>query len=444
MDRARSAATRYGLRTRAPSCRCSGPSSAGTRSSSCSPATLDDPRAHGFVIHGAAGVGKTRLADQCLAHGRRAGPERGPGDSDGGLPADPPRGARPPAAAGHRRRALRSRAVMSRGAAGVARAGERTVPSSSSSTTSSSSTPPRRRSSASSSTPIWCSWSPRSAACDAAARSGCAVAAGPGAPHRPRRPRSSRRRHAAASRAARSGRGDHGHRDLDGQSGQRAVRAGARARRDRQRSPRRASTACGGSSVPSSTTPRLQELVAARLAALEPSAADASIDSPCGSRRACRRWRRRRRRRSSRCSIGPASCRCAPTAAARSVTLAHPLLRRDPPRPHAGAHPSSPPARARRSIGRARRPSAGGRHPIGDRAPRGVGVSRRGSARPGGPSGPLRPGLHQVERLGHGRASRRHDARRSGCWSVRHCTSSGRSSRPTRCWRRPSSSGDRR
>ncbi len=29
--------------------------------------TLSDPRAHGFVIHGAAGVGKTRLADQCLA-----------------------------------------------------------------------------------------------------------------------------------------------------------------------------------------------------------------------------------------------------------------------------------------------------------------------------------------------------------------------------------------
>src|SRR4051794_3726154 len=34
--------------------------------------TLDDPRAHGFVVHGQAGVGKTRLADECLsvAHGR--------------------------------------------------------------------------------------------------------------------------------------------------------------------------------------------------------------------------------------------------------------------------------------------------------------------------------------------------------------------------------------
>src|SRR5262245_41757850 len=30
-------------------------------------ATLGDDRAHGFVIHGPAGVGKTRLADQCLA-----------------------------------------------------------------------------------------------------------------------------------------------------------------------------------------------------------------------------------------------------------------------------------------------------------------------------------------------------------------------------------------
>src|SRR4051812_44077174 len=30
-------------------------------------ATLADARAHGFVIHGPAGVGKTRLADQCLA-----------------------------------------------------------------------------------------------------------------------------------------------------------------------------------------------------------------------------------------------------------------------------------------------------------------------------------------------------------------------------------------
>jgi ATP/maltotriose-dependent transcriptional regulator MalT len=35
--------------------------------------TLADPRAHGLVIHGPAGVGKTRLADQCLALADRAG-----------------------------------------------------------------------------------------------------------------------------------------------------------------------------------------------------------------------------------------------------------------------------------------------------------------------------------------------------------------------------------
>jgi replication-associated recombination protein RarA len=35
--------------------------------------TLADPRAHGFVIHGPAGVGKTRLSDQCLALADRAG-----------------------------------------------------------------------------------------------------------------------------------------------------------------------------------------------------------------------------------------------------------------------------------------------------------------------------------------------------------------------------------
>jgi predicted ATPase len=36
-------------------------------------ATLTDPRAHGFVIHGPAGVGKTRLADECLAIVSRQG-----------------------------------------------------------------------------------------------------------------------------------------------------------------------------------------------------------------------------------------------------------------------------------------------------------------------------------------------------------------------------------
>jgi DNA-binding CsgD family transcriptional regulator len=36
-------------------------------------ADLSDPRSHGMLIHGAPGVGKTRLADQCLAVARRAG-----------------------------------------------------------------------------------------------------------------------------------------------------------------------------------------------------------------------------------------------------------------------------------------------------------------------------------------------------------------------------------
>jgi len=36
-------------------------------------AALDDPRAHGLVIHGPAGVGKTRLADECLAVAARQG-----------------------------------------------------------------------------------------------------------------------------------------------------------------------------------------------------------------------------------------------------------------------------------------------------------------------------------------------------------------------------------
>src|SRR4029077_13690601 len=35
--------------------------------------TLDDPRAHGFVMHAPAGVGKTRLGDACLSVAHRRG-----------------------------------------------------------------------------------------------------------------------------------------------------------------------------------------------------------------------------------------------------------------------------------------------------------------------------------------------------------------------------------
>src|SRR4051794_1833030 len=35
--------------------------------------TLHDPRAHGFVLHGSAGLGKTRLGDECLAVAHRLG-----------------------------------------------------------------------------------------------------------------------------------------------------------------------------------------------------------------------------------------------------------------------------------------------------------------------------------------------------------------------------------
>ena len=35
--------------------------------------TLADPRAHGFVVHGPAGVGKTRLGDECLSVAHRQG-----------------------------------------------------------------------------------------------------------------------------------------------------------------------------------------------------------------------------------------------------------------------------------------------------------------------------------------------------------------------------------
>ena len=202
-------------------------------------ASLDDPRSHGFVIHGDAGVGKTRLADQCLAvadrHGRsvsRATATEGArhvplgalahvlppdiGDERCDLVAIVSQ-VRPillEQAANGPIGALRRRPASARQHVGdAARPARRCRP-----------VVPRRHGSAQ-----------RAGVADA----GGAVAPRPSPAHRSRRPRSCRGRHLAPPRPARSGRGEHDHRDLVGEPGQRAVRSRVGARRARRGSARR-------------------------------------------------------------------------------------------------------------------------------------------------------------------------------------------------------------
>ena len=143
------------------------------------------------------------------------------------------------------------------------------------------------------------------------------------------------------------------------------------------------------------TTPRLRELVATRLGALEPAAADAldrlAVWEPTGL--------------SALEAVVGGGClevldRCRAAGRARRGPPADrvagpPAVRRDPARPDAGADPPAPAARARRSHRRAGRPPARGHHPVGDRPPRGVRVGRPATARPGRSPGSVRPRLRQ-------------------------------------------------
>ena len=101
-----------------------------------------------------------------------------------------------------------------------------------------------------------------------------------------------------------------------------------------------------------------------------------SIGWPCGSRRVCRRWRTcvGRDQLELLDRAGLLTVRAGWSAPDRDACPS--AARRDPPRPHAGARPSSSPPRARRPPRRPRRSSARGPAPGGDCPPRGVGLGR--------------------------------------------------------------------
>ena len=86
-------------------------------------ATLADPRAHGFVIHGPPGVGKTRLADQCLATADGSGRNVARATATEGSRSIPLGALAHLLAGRHRRRARRSGDGDVGGSAGAAGAG---------------------------------------------------------------------------------------------------------------------------------------------------------------------------------------------------------------------------------------------------------------------------------------------------------------------------------
>ena len=235
-------------RRTAPRSRCSGRSSAATKSSSSSRATLADPRAHGFVIHGASRCRQDPPGRPVPGARRPAGPQRRPGDRRPRALQPVPLGALAhllPAGLGDDRCDLV--AVMSRRPRRAARAG-RPARWCSSSTTSTGSTRRRPRCSASSSTPTSSS---SSAPCGRrrAVPPALDVAVAPGArpARRPRRPRPGRRstRSCTSCSAARSRRATIAEIWTASQR-QRPVRPRAGARRARERPSGRRARASGG------------------------------------------------------------------------------------------------------------------------------------------------------------------------------------------------------
>ena len=158
-------------------------------------------------------------------------------------------------------------------------------------------------------------------------------------------------------------------------------------------------------------TPRLHELLAARLGGLPPDVADAldvlAVWEPTGLSTLEETVGREPLEHLDRAGL------IAVRAEGRrqQVTLAHPL--------YGEILRGRMPALTRRRlllafadrIDALRCPAAGGRRPRRDRAARGHGLGRSRPPRQGRPAGPLRPGLRPGRAAGPGRAARRHDAR---------------------------------
>ncbi len=377
------------------------------------------------------GVGKTRLADQCLALADQHGRNVARATATEGSAVGAARRAGPPAAAGHRRRAVRPGGGGGRAAPGAPRTRRRQARWSCSSTTSTCSTPPRPRSCPSSSMPTSSSWWPP---CDrtspaAGGRRG-AVAPGPGAAGRPGGPGPGRGRHAARTWccADRSRRASVAEIWTASQGNVLLVRELVLGALDRGHLvEQRGVWRLVGPLV---TTPRLRELIAARLGRLPPATVAAldmlAVWEPAGLA-------------TLEAIVGAAQLELLDRhglltvrtdGRRQEVRLAHPLygeiLRDRMP----GPDPPPPPAGARRPHRRLRRPPPGGRHP-GRHRP-----ARRRPARPTPPcwSGPPAwPATARTSRRSSGWPGPRWPTasrRRPGCCWARRSTSWAGSPRP--------------